>query len=148
MAIEHIDTWLSLPTLPGLTNVESAIAKAWLQLHRNDWDSVEFNLRLGAGVQLPKGTPIYIVEAARAGTTKRTDIVAHRHGSIAIVEVKKRINLGSLGQLMGYQHLYLADNPSTGHIDLVAAGLSIQADIEPILRNAGIKVELFPHAVM
>jgi hypothetical protein len=148
MAIEHLDSWLALPTLPALTNVESAIAKAWLVKHRDDWDSVTFNMRLGAGVQMPPGTPIYIVEAAKAGTQKRTDIIAHRHGNIAIVEVKKRISLGSLGQLLGYRRLYLAENPQTGHVDLVAAALSIQADIEHIFTENNISVELFPNAVL
>lgn len=148
MPILHLDAWLAQSTLPGLTNVESAIGKAWLVKHQADYESVEFNLRLGAGVKMPPGTPVYILEAAKAGTTKRTDMILHHGSDIAIVEIKKRINLGSLGQLLGYRSLYLTDHPATGHIDLVAAGLTVQADIEPILRNAGIAIELFPNAAL
>lgn len=144
MPIANIDTWLSLPGLPGLVPIESAIGKAWLALHRNDYDSVIFNVRLGSGTPMPPGTPDYILKAVKASTTKRSDIIAFRNGSVTIVEIKDRIGLGALGQLQGYQHLYLQDNPATGHIDLVAAGLTIQADIEPIFRNSGIKIELFP----
>lgn len=146
MPIAHLEAWLAMSTLPALTNVESAIAKAWLVKHQNDYDTVEFNMRLGAGVKLPPGTPAYIVDAAKAGTTKRTDMVLRRGSDVTIVEVKKRINAGSMGQLQVYQQLFLADHPATGHIGLVAAGLTVQADIEPILRNAGISVELFPNA--
>lgn len=146
MPIQGLDVLLSLPQLPALTLVESAIGKAWLRAHANEYDSVTFNMRLGAGVTLPPGTPAWVYESARAGTTKRTDIVAHRGSDATIVEVKKRISLGSLGQLLGYQALYLQDNPQTGVVRLVAAGLSIQDDITGILNNHGITVELFPDA--
>lgn len=148
MPIDGIDALLALPSLPALVLIESAVGKAWLRAHRDDYDSVEFNVRLGAGVQLPPGSPAYLYESARAGTTKRIDIVAHDGGNITIVEIKKRISLSALGQLQGYSHLYLQDRPATGHIRLVAIGLSIQEDIAPILRNAGITIELFPNATI
>lgn len=148
MAIKDLDIFLRLPTLPALTLVESAIAKAWLRKHADEYDSITFNMRLGAGLQLPPGTPAYVYESARAGTTKRTDMIAHRGHDATIVEVKKRISLGSLGQLIGYEHLYLKENPQTGVVRLVAAGLSIQEDIVDIFGFKGITVELFPDATI
>lgn len=148
MPIEHIDTWLSLPQLPGLNAIESKIAKAWLAAHRDDYDSVIFNMRLGAGVQLPPGTPDYILKAAKAGTTKRTDIVAYSRGSVTIVEAKEQATFGALGQLLGYRRLYLTDNPQTGHVDLVIAAITQVADTAHVFAENNIKVELFPNAAL
>lgn len=146
MPIEGIDFWLSLAQLPGLNVIESKIAKSWLAKHRDDYERVVFNMRLGAGVQLPPGTPDYILKAAKAGTTKRTDIVAFSNGSVTIVEAKEQATFGALGQLLGYRRLYLQDNPQTGHVDMVIAAITQVADTAHVFAENNIKVELFPNA--
>lgn len=146
MAITGLDQILASPILPGSTPQESAIGRAWLRKHAGDYDSVEFNVRVGQGVGLPPGTPQYVGLAAYASTTKRIDIVAHRGTSVDIVELKEVLGLGAIGQLIGYSHLYLADHPATGHVGLIAAGLMTQADVAPVYAKTGIGIELFPDA--
>jgi len=146
MPIQGLDSIMASPILAGSTAQESAIGRAWLRAHANDYDSVEFNVRVGKGVGLPPGTPEYVGLAAYAGTTKRIDIVAHRGSSIDIVELKEVLGLGAIGQLLGYAHLYLADHPQTGHVGMIAAGLMTQADVAPVYTKSGIAVELFPAA--
>lgn len=146
MAIEGLDQILAGAILPGSTRQESAIGRAWLRAHANDYDSVEFNVRVGQGVGLPPGTSQYVGLAAYASTTKRIDIVAHRGSSVDVIELKEVLGLGAIGQLIGYSHLYLADHPATGHVGMIAAGLMTQADVAPVYAKAGIRVELFPDA--
>lgn len=148
MPIANIDQVLALPTLPGMNKLESDIGKAWIAKHQQDYDSVEFDTHLGAGVQLPPGTPDYVIKSALASTTKRTDIIAHSRGSVTIVEAKEQVTLGAMGQLLGYRRLYLQAYPQTGHVDLVVAGLSIVADIAHIFAENSIAVELFPATVL
>lgn len=148
MPIQGLDALLALPILPGIGPVESAIGKAWLRKHANDYHSVQLNVRLGSGAALPPGTPSYVQAAAFASTTKRADIIAYNGNNISIVEIKQTIGLGALGQLLGYSYLYVRDNPETGHIGLIAAAADIQADIAPILQHHQITVELFPNATI
>lgn len=148
MPIAGLDSILASPILPGVTRQESAIGRAWLRKHAADYDSVEFNVRVGQGVGLPPGTALYIFQAAFASTTKRIDIVAHRGTSVDLVELKTVLNLGAIGQLIGYAHLYLDGHSKVGHIGMIGAGLTIQADISPVYTKAGIMVELFPEALL
>lgn len=144
MPINGLDSILASPILAGSTVQESAIGRAWLRKHAADYDSVEFNVRVGKGVGLPPGTPKYVSLAAYASTTKRIDIVAHRGSSVDVIELKEVLGLGAIGQLIGYAHLYLADHPATGHVGMIGAGLMLQADVAPVYARSGIVVELFP----
>lgn len=144
MPIKQIDYLRSLSQLAGLTALESAIAKAWLDEHYQEYDSVDFNVRVGSGVVLPPGSPDYVQKFARASTAKRADLVLHAGLDRTIVEVKIRIGGSALGQLLTYQTLYRKDHPEVQRIFLIAAGQTIEPDVEEVLHSHGITVEIFP----
>lgn len=144
MPLKQIDYLRGLSQLAGLTALESAIAKAWLDAHWQEFDSVDFNVRLGSGVELPPGSPDYIKRFARAATTKRADLVLHLGRDVTIVEVKIRIGGSALGQLQLYSTLYARDFPATQRITMIAAGQTIEPDVRDVLTHHGIRVELFP----
>lgn len=144
MPLSQIDYIRSLQNLAGLTAVESAIAKAWLDDHWQEYDTVNFNVRLGEGVKLPPGSPDYVQRFARAATAKRADMILTKGQVATIVEVKIRIGASALGQLLTYQTLLKADHPDFTAIDLIAAGSTIEPDVQAILESHGIHVEVFP----
>ena len=131
--------------LPGLNTIESAIAQAWLAQHRENYDTLEFNVRLGKGTEPHAGAENSHKRYVYSSTTKRADLVLTRGQEVTIVEIKQRISGGVLGQLHTYAHLYQAEHPAAGPIHLIAAGQSIQSDIQPVFDKFGIAVELFPH---
>lgn len=144
MPLAQLEYLKSLAALPALTPIESAVAKAWLDKHAAEYDAVDFNVRLGAGVQLPAGSPDYLKQFARASTTKRADMIL-RAGQVAtIVEVKIRIGGSALGQLQLYRQLYRQAHPEVNRVLMIAAGQTIEPDVRPILEDHGVKVELFP----
>jgi len=130
--------------LPALTPLEDAIAKAWLLKHQDDYDSAEFNVRVGSGVQIPDSSPDYMRLYARAATTKRCDIVVHKGTEATIVEVKIRIGGSALGQLLLYKKLLAKDHPEYTAVHLIAAGQTIEPDVQEAYDELGIPVELFP----
>jgi hypothetical protein len=144
MPLSQIDYIRKLQNLPALTAVESAIALAWLNLHWRDYETVNFNVRLGEGVKLPPGSPDYMAKFVRASTAKRADMILTAGNVATIVEVKIRIGASALGQLLTYQTLLTAEQPDFAAVHMIAAGATIEPDIRAILESHGITVEVFP----
>ena len=146
MPISNIDVLRVMTQLPGLVPAEAKVARAWLEEHHQEFESVEFNVRLGSGVVLPAGAPEYMQRFATASTTKRADMVLHLGRDVTIVEVKVRISGGAFGQLTLYKRLYIADHPEVQRVHLVAAGVTIDPDVSGLFSDHGIAVEVFPNA--
>jgi hypothetical protein len=146
MSIPNIGEILSSPKQIGGDAIESAVAKAYLTKHVDDFDRVDINVGLGPGVTLPYGTPDYVQKCASASSRLRADMVLYRGSTATIVEVKDRIYPAVLGQLISYWHLLTEENPQLIQVYKVAAGQTIQPGLIPILDTYGITVELFPGA--
>ncbi len=144
MPLSQIGYINTLQNLPAFIGVESAIATAWLNEHYQEYDTVNFNVRLGQGPALPAGSPDYIKKFVRASHAKRADMILMAGNVATIVEVKLRIGSSALGQLHVYQQLYMQENPDVKTVNLIAIGVTIEPDVEAILEKNGIAVELFP----
>lgn len=147
MSIPNIGQILASTLQIGGNATETAVAKAYLTKHVDDFDRVEFNVGLGPGITLPPGTPAYVQKSATEGTKPRADMILYRGETATIVEVKGRIYSAVMGQLLTYWHMLRADNPRLMQVYKVAAGVTIQDGLQPILFHYGIDVELFPGAI-
>jgi hypothetical protein len=131
---------------PGMPRPESDVFRFWLELHGAEYDQIEFNVRLGTGVD---PGPI-VDDATRAMaiglTQKRADVVATRDGQPTIIEVKVRIGLGTIGQLLGYQTLWMRDRPESPTPALLAIARRTDDDTLDALRAHGIDVALYEEA--
>lgn len=147
MPIENIGAILASTVQIGGNANETAVAKAYLQKHVNDFDRAEFNVGLGPGITLPWDAPAWVQKSATEGTKPRADMILYRGDTATIVECKGRIYSAVMGQLLTYWHILKLDNPQLLQVYKVAAGQTIQDGLGPILDQYGITVELFPYAV-
>jgi hypothetical protein len=147
VSIPNLAAILSSPAQIGGNQIETAVAKAYLTAHANDFDRVEFNVGLGPGLDLGPGFAPYVQKAATASTKPRADMILYRGNTATIVEVKGRINPSALGQLLTYWHFLTSDNPQLLTVYKVAAGQSIQEGLQALWQRYGVQVELFPNAV-
>jgi len=129
---------------PGMTYVESEITRAWLNRHGPEYDSIEFNYRLGDGADVGQEYPAEIQRMARLLTQKRADIVARKGDQVELVEVKIRIAFPVIGQLLGYRSLWKRQHPELPVARLLAIGRSVVPDLGPIITEQGIDIECFP----
>jgi len=129
---------------PGMTYVESEITRAWLNRHGAEYDSIEFNYRLGDGVDVGQEYPAEIQRMAHLLTQKRADIVARKGDQVELVEVKIRIAFPVIGQLLGYRSLWKRQHPELPVARLLAIGRSVVPDLGPIITEHGIDIECFP----
>jgi hypothetical protein len=103
---------LDAPYLPGFQRGEQVIAKAWLELEGQADDVYGWNVRVGQGVTPPEDAPDYAKRFVTLTTQKRIDIVRFRAGTVSLWEVKIQANLGALGQMQGYAHLWKRQFPT------------------------------------
>ncbi len=100
------------PFLPGHQPGETVILKAWLADQGHRWTRFGFNVRIGVGVEPPENAPEYARRFVRATTRKRIDVVAFTENTVSLFEVKIQANLGALGQMLGYRHLWEQEFPA------------------------------------
>ncbi|MCL6552928.1 MAG: hypothetical protein K6W08_07390 [Firmicutes bacterium] len=129
---------------PGMTFVESDIARAWINRHGPEYDEISFNVRLGEGIDPGSDYADEIRRMARLVTQKRADMVARVGDQVDLVEVKVRIAFPVLGQLIGYRGLWEREHPELRVRRLIAIGRAVVPDMEQIIRDTGIEIELFP----
>jgi hypothetical protein len=147
MSIPNLAQILAAQTQIGGNQIETAVAKAYLLAHQNDFDRVEFNVGLGPGLDLGPGFAPYVQASATASTKPRADMILYRGNTATIVEAKGRINPGALGQLLTYWHFLTMDNPQLRQVYKVVIGQSIQEGLQALWQQYGIQVELYPNAV-
>lgn len=131
---------------PGMPRPESDVAKLWLQRHGHEYDRIEFNVRLGDGIDPGAGTPAYARRQAVMATQKRADVIAWLHGRATIIEVKIRVGLGAIGQLLGYQFLYMRAFPEQPEPRLLVVARLADGDVQPALVANGIDLVLYERA--
>jgi hypothetical protein len=146
MPIPNIGAILGSNIQIGGNQIETAVAKAYLTLHVNDFDRVEFNVGLGPGLVLGPGYSDWVQRSATASTKPRADMILYRGNTATIVEVKGRISGSAMGQLLTYWHILREDNPQLSEVYKVVAGNTIQDGLPPIFDRYGITIELFPAA--
>lgn len=146
MPIPNIGAILGSNIQIGGNKIETAVAKAYLTRHVNDFDRVEFNVGLGPGIILGPDYADYVQRSATESTKLRADMILYLGDSATIVEVKGRISGSVLGQLLTYWHMLTVDNPKLMQVYKVVAGNTIQDGLPAIFDRYGVTVELYPAA--
>jgi hypothetical protein len=145
MPIANIGSILLPGKQIGGDAIETAVAKAYLIQHVNDFDRVEFHVGIGPGIKLAPDAPDYMQTWADKSTRLRADMVCWRGDVPTIVEVKDRILPPVVGQLLAYWHHLREDNPKLLNVYKVVAARTIAPAMLGVLERYGITYELFPN---
>lgn len=136
---QAIDVLLVQLQFPGMPALESNITRGWIRQFGKDYDSLDFNVRLGVGRPLSDGLSPEIQQQQTMLSQRRADIVGHVGAFIDIIEVKDRASLGALGQLRGYQHLWSEDNPQIIVRRLIVVARDVAPDVANVFNREGIE---------
>jgi hypothetical protein len=137
------DAALVAPFLAGFQPGEQAIAKAWLSQFGDRYDVYGFNVRVGEGVDAPPDAPDYAKRFVLRTTQKRIDVVAARAGGVGLYEVKIQANLGALGQMLGYRHLWELGHPDWPVTEIAVWCRYISPDTATVYEKSGLAFQLF-----
>ena len=114
---------------PHMLEDEARIWTKFLQTTQLEFQQITYDVHLGQGMLPLPNDPPYMVALKLAVTRKRVDAVAETADDIWIFEVKPRISMSALGQLVTYFELYQAEYRPTKAVLLAAIGEREAPDI-------------------
>ncbi len=101
---------------------------------------VEYDLHLGEGVAVDPTWPDWMVRAAKTLSTHRVDVIVRRPGEVLIIELKVVAGMGSIGQLVGYEALYLKEYGLDLPVRLLCVCEVLEADMSVVFAYYEIEV--------
>lgn len=123
---------------PHLIGEDTAVWERFIQQYPGKFDTVDYDVKVGKGT----GANTFTDETSKKYwiqlTQKRIDVIGYKNNFITIVEVKKRVGLHTLGQILGYRFLYLKENPQTQLVKTLIVCSSINEDDSDVLKHYGI----------
>jgi hypothetical protein len=131
---------------PERTDGESAVIRDFLLDHIDEYDAVDFSVRVGEGIA-PDPTHLPGVQRQTVlNSKKRIDVLAWRGPQPVIVEVKQRVTPASLGQILTYRTLWLEENPDGLDPELIVVGRTSDPDTIRSLTAHGVTVYIYDPA--
>jgi hypothetical protein len=121
-------TWIRTH-YPHMLADEARIWTRFLQATCLVFENITYDLHLGAGVLPLPSDPEYMRRLLSAVTKKRVDALGETEGDIWIFEVKPRISMSALGQLVTYFELYQQEFRPVKPVFLAAVGEREAPDI-------------------
>lgn len=128
---------------PERTDGESAVIRDFLLEHIDDYDAIDFSVRVGEGLPPDPSHLPGVQRQTTFNSRKRIDVLAWRGKQPIIVEVKQRVTPASLGQILTYRTLWLEDNPNGLDPELVVVGRSSDPDTIKSLNAHGVSVLIY-----
>lgn len=127
---------------PHLMPGEIPIWEAWLQTHQGDFDSFEYDVRVGESIVPPPDLEANLHDMAVSLAKKRIDVVARKDGQPTIIEIKQYAGLTALGQLFAYPVLYAWEFPNETLPKVLLITTRILPDIKNLLETFDIQFTL------
>jgi len=100
----------AMPRFPGLRQPESIILATWLKDHASEYDKLEYNVGVGPGHDIGPEHTDAMREGMKFNSQHKIDCIAWSGAHATIIEVKERAGFSTVGQIQGYQHLWLNEN--------------------------------------
>lgn len=139
----NLQTLIDSLAYPGQSTAEGEVIRDWLKADGAGYDAITFNVHVGKGPPLPPGLEPAIESFAQEKFQKKIDVVAYLPSGVVLVEAKIKLNLGVLGQLVGYRMLWAEQNPAVPVLGLIAIARRGDPDVIAVLTAGGVSVELF-----
>lgn len=130
-----------------MASTQSRVTRAWLLQNAGRFDRVEFEVHVGKGAKPNPAWPDATRQQFLHQTQKRIDVVAWAGDYPVIVEVKRQLNIGAIGQCVSYRLLWMADNPEKPEPSMVMVGETADEDVITSAHAHGIDIELYPAPV-
>lgn len=131
-----------LPSYGSLFAPEQTILRRWLKAHESEYDSFDFNVRIGPGYDPGPQYDEAIRRMAVANSQRRIDAIAYKQGQVTIIEVKQRGSFAAVGQLIGYETHWMKDHPGEQPPRLLLICGSLAEGTDIVATRAGVTVVL------
>lgn len=113
---------------------------AFLEQHGMPVGDVFYDVHLGDGAPVDPSWPAWMASMVRTLSTHRVDVVIERPSEVVIVEVKGIAGMSAVGQLLGYEALWLKDRGLDRPVRLLLVCERVEADMLAVFRFYEIEV--------
>lgn len=93
---------------------------------------INYDVHLGDGAPIDPGWPEWMRDVVAALSRHRADVVVERPHEVVIFEVKSVAGMGAVGQLVGYEALWLRDYGLDRPVRLVCVCERMEADMRAV----------------
>jgi len=121
---------------------EKLVWERFMDLYPGKFYSVDYDFRVGMGTVIEGETGTPWPRMAKMLSQKRIDVVGWVGDSPTIIEVKKRVGLSALGQVLGYRILFMKDLKHFPEPKLLIICEMISEDDHLVLEGNRIPVEV------
>lgn len=92
------------------------------------FESVDYDWRVGVGMEIKPWWTENIKRMAVMLSQKRIDVLAWKADTPTIIEVKRRVTIGTIGQILSYRVLFMSDLPLMNKPELLVITEMIGGD--------------------
>lgn len=124
---------------PHLIGEDRDLWNRFIKKFPDKYETVDYDIKVGEGAETLKDWDQGKIDYWKNLTKKRIDVLAWKGNFAQIIEVKKRVGLYTLGQVLGYRFLYHRENPDTLLLPLLIVCSRIDKDDSDVLNHFGIK---------
>lgn len=131
---------------PHLSPQDRSLWERWLDTSHEDFTSVQYDIHVGPGIEVPDHYPDNIANMATALTQYRIDAVIHSAQVIYIVEIKPAADITAFGQALGYSWLYKQDFPTSLRVQPTVLTETIKPGVAGLYRAHDVAIWLLSHS--
>lgn len=132
------------PRYPHMMPDEIPVWERFLATQNPDWIRIDYDVKVGQGVELPPDMDPNFVDSCKYLSKKRIDAVLIYDNLDVLIEVKKCADWRAIGQLLGYPILYQRDRAPEKQIQIVLVTESFTLDTQYILEYVGFQYYVVP----
>ena len=125
---------------PHMTPPEVRRWDAFIEKHGLPEGKISYNEHLGEGAAIALDWPTWMAVMVKALSTHRVDVVVERPNEVLLIEVKGIAGMGAVGQLLGYEALWLRERGVDRPVRLLLVCERVEADMRAVFAYYEIEV--------
>lgn len=129
---------------PHLLPEDVPVWERFLEKYGSQFFNIKYDVRVGSGQPVGLDQPPNMRKMAIMLTQRRIDAVGYTRAGILVIEITRRADLKSIGQLETYPVLYRQKFDPRARVTPLLVAEELETDIKSILDHKGIDYVLLP----
>jgi len=127
---------------PHMIGDDAELWERFMEAHPKRFENVDYDFRVGEGQQIAPGEDENWARMITMLSQKRIDVIGWTGEQPTIIEVKRRVGLGTLGQVLGYRTLFEREFTRIKRPELLVVCEVISRDDRVVLEGNKVPVEV------
>lgn len=125
---------------PHMQPNDVAIWERYIVANPTAYEEVDYDVKVGAGAEIESGTEENLARGFKTLTQWKIDVVGKIAGRTDIIELKPNASPAALGQVKGYEQLYLEHIDPMANTQAVLITDTLRPDMEKLAKSFGVRL--------